>query len=132
TSGLNNQEKKVLVNGPLYAFGYGLSYTTYGYSNLQIIPATQDRTGNIEVSLDVENTGSRAGDEIVQLYLSPDVTRLVYSGSALRGLRKSQLETGRKDTRSIHAQPSGSDDHQPGYAVGGRARPISGSGWSFV
>jgi beta-glucosidase len=84
------------VNGPLYAFGHGLSYTTYDYSNLQITPATQDRTGNIEVSLDVENTGSRAGDEIVQLYLSPDVTSVVYYDSVLRGFERVSLKAGEK------------------------------------
>jgi beta-glucosidase len=96
TSGLNNQEKKVLVNGPLYAFGHGLSYTTYVYSNLQVTPATQDRTGSIEVSLDVENTGSRAGDEIVQLYLSPDVTSIVYYDAVLRGFERVSLKSGEK------------------------------------
>src|SRR5215467_6056661 len=96
TASLNSQEKKVLVNGPLYPFGYGLSYTTYRYSNLQVTPATQERTGNIQVSLDVENTGSRAGDEIVQLYLSPDVTSVVYYDSVLRGFERVSLKPGEK------------------------------------
>jgi len=96
TSGLNNQEKKVLVNGPLYPFGYGLSYTTYAYSDLQITPPTQDRTGTIESSLDVENTGTRAGDEIVQLYLSPAVTSVVYYDTVLRGFERVSLKPGEK------------------------------------
>jgi beta-glucosidase len=96
TASLNSQEKKVLVNGPLYPFGYGLSYTTYRYSNLQVTPATQERTGNIQVSLDVENTGARAGDEIVQLYLSPDVTSVVYYDSVLRGFERVGLKPGEK------------------------------------
>jgi beta-glucosidase len=96
TSGLNNQEKKVLVNGPLYAFGYGLSYTAYAYSGLQITPSVQDRTGTIEASLDVENTGTRAGDEIVQLYLSPAVTSVVYYDSVLRGFERVSLKPGEK------------------------------------
>ena len=96
TASLNSQEKKVLVNGPLYPFGYGLSYTTYRYSNLQVTPATQERTGNIQVSLDVENTGSSAGDEIVQLYLSPDVTTVVYYESVLRGFERVSLKPGEK------------------------------------
>lgn len=96
TSGLNSQEKKVLVNGPLYPFGYGLSYTSYSYSDLQITPPTQDRTGTIQASLDVENTGTRAGDEIVQLYLSPAVTSVVYYDSVLRGFERVSLKPGEK------------------------------------
>jgi beta-glucosidase len=96
TASLNGQEKKVLVNGPLYPFGYGLSYTTYGYSNLQITPSIQDKSGTIQVSLDVENTGARAGDEIVQLYLSPDVTSIVYYDSVLRGFERVGLKPGEK------------------------------------
>lgn len=56
-----------MVNGALYPFGYGLSYTTFAYSNLTVTPAVQTPSGTIEVSVDVENTGERAGDEIVQL-----------------------------------------------------------------
>ena len=96
TASLNGQEKKVLVNGPLYPFGYGLSYTTYGYSNLQITPSIQDKSGTIQVSLDVENTGARAGDEIVQLYLSPDVTSIVYYDSVLRGFERVGLKPGER------------------------------------
>jgi beta-glucosidase len=91
---LNNQEKKAMVNGPLYPFGHGLSYTTYAYSNLQISPPTQNRSGNIQVSLDVQNTGTHAGAEIVQLYLSPDVTSVVYYDSVLRGFERVSLKPG--------------------------------------
>src|SRR5215469_15979808 len=105
TSALNNQEKKVLVNGPLYPFGHGLSYTTFGYSNLQVTPATQERTGNIQVSLDVENTGASAGDEIVQLYLSPDVTTVVYYESVLRGFERASLKPGEKSRVQFTLSP---------------------------
>jgi len=59
---------------PLYAFGYGLSYTTFEYSNLRI-----EKTGNTKfrVSLDVRNTGERDGDEVVQLYLHDETASTV-------------------------------------------------------
>ena len=54
---------------PLYPFGYGLSYTTFAYSNLRVNRATVTADGSVTVSVDVKNTGRRAGDEVVQLYV---------------------------------------------------------------
>src|SRR5262249_19230776 len=88
TESLNAQEKKTLVNGALYPFGFGLSYTTYQYSNLSVSPTT--------IALDVQNTGARAGDEIVQLYLSPRVTSIVYYDKVLRGFDRVALQPGEK------------------------------------
>ena len=53
---------------PLYPFGFGLSYTTFEYSNLRTSADSMNAAGEIVVSVDVKNTGSRAGDEVVQLY----------------------------------------------------------------
>src|SRR5208337_2615421 len=53
---------------PLYPFGYGLSYTQFKYSNLRISPERLAASGTAAVSVDVENNGMRAGDEVVQLY----------------------------------------------------------------
>jgi beta-glucosidase len=96
TDQLSAQEKKTLVNGALYPFGFGLSYTAYRYSNLEVTPSKQSATGSIQVSLDVENTGKRAGDEIVQLYLSDRVTSVVYYDSVLRGFERLSLAPGEK------------------------------------
>jgi beta-glucosidase len=96
TENLNAQEKKSMVNGALYPFGHGLSYTTFRYSDLQITPAVQKADGQIQVSVDVENTGKRAGDEIVQLYLSDEVTSVVYYDSVLRGFERVALNPGEK------------------------------------
>ena len=54
---------------PLYPFGYGLSYTTFEYSDLKTSSPTLARDGSLTVSVNVRNTGKRAGDEVVQLYV---------------------------------------------------------------
>jgi beta-glucosidase len=96
TEQLNAQEKATLVNGALYPFGYGLSYTTYRYSNLEISPAAAWPDGTVQIALDVENSGARAGDEIVQLYLSPRVTSIVYYDKVLRGFDRVPLQPGQR------------------------------------
>jgi beta-glucosidase len=53
---------------PLYAFGHGLSYTTFMYANLTVTPKTVDPNGHIEILFEVTNTGERTGDEVVQVY----------------------------------------------------------------
>ena len=66
--------------GPLFAFGYGLSYTTFAYSKLNLHTKELATGETLHVEIDVENTGQRAGTEIVQLYvrdLVGNVTRPV-------------------------------------------------------
>lgn len=58
-----------IPNEPLYPFGYGLSYTTFDYSPVTIDTDTMDSSGTVNASVTVTNTGSRAGDEIVQFYI---------------------------------------------------------------
>ena len=58
---------------PLYAFGYGLSYTTFAVTNLQLSSSTVAKNGSVTASVDVENTGSRAGADVVQLYIHDPV-----------------------------------------------------------
>jgi beta-glucosidase len=105
TEELNGQEKKTLVNGALYPFGYGLSYTKYRYSNLQIAPAASAPSGTIRVTMDVENVGTRAGAEIVQLYLSPRVTSIVYYDKVLRGFERVPLQPGEKKSVAFTLEP---------------------------
>jgi beta-glucosidase len=93
---LDAQERRTMVNGALYPFGHGLSYTTYEYSALTISPTTGRPDGTIEVALDVENRGARAGTEIVQLYLSEQTTSIVYYDKVLRGFERVPLEPGEK------------------------------------
>jgi beta-glucosidase len=79
---------------PLYPFGYGLSYTQFKLSNLQLNATSIHRDGTITAGVDVENIGSRAGDEVVQLYihdLAASVTRPV---KALKGFERVSLQPG--------------------------------------
>ncbi len=82
------------VTGPLYPFGYGLSYTQFEFSGLQITPSKQNTGGNIEVSLNVKNIGERKGDEVVQLYIHEKVTPVIVPVSELRGFKRITLEPG--------------------------------------
>lgn len=87
------------VNGALYPFGYGLSYTTFTYSNLKITQPSNFSQSPIEVSVDVTNTGHLAGDEVVQLYLSDQVSSVVTYESRLRGFERIRLEP--KTTKTV-------------------------------
>ncbi|HET8654516.1 MAG TPA: glycoside hydrolase family 3 N-terminal domain-containing protein [Longimicrobiaceae bacterium] len=82
------------VSGPLYPFGYGLSYTTFAYSNLQVTPQTQRPQGPVTVSFDVKNTGSRAGDEVAQLYIRDVFASVSPYEKLLRGFQRVHLEPG--------------------------------------
>jgi beta-glucosidase len=96
---------KTSVNGPLYPFGFGLSYTTFEYSNLVVTPETQYSQGNIEVSVDVINTGKVKGDEVVQLYLKDVLSSVTTYDSQLRGFERINLQPGEKKTVRFTLQP---------------------------
>jgi beta-glucosidase len=91
--------EKTRVNGALYYFGYGLSYTTFAYANLKISPGTQNVHGNITVSFDVKNTGAREGDEVVQLYTRQLVSSVTTYEKNLRGFDRVHLKPG--ETRRV-------------------------------
>ena len=84
--------------GPLWEFGFGLSYTTYEYSNFRITPKETGQYGVIKVSVDVKNTGDRKGDEIVQLYISDLKATMSVPVKELQGFKKVSLEPGEKKT----------------------------------
>ena len=88
------------VTGPLYPFGYGLSYTTFKYTNLRITPAQQGPGGRIEVAADVTNTGARAGEEVVQLYVRDDYSTVITYEKMLRGFARVALQPG--ETRPVN------------------------------
>lgn len=82
------------VVGPLYPFGYGLSYTTFEYANLRLEQETPYSQSPITVTVDVKNTGDRAGDEVVQLYLKDKVSSVTTYESVLRGFERVTLKPG--------------------------------------
>jgi beta-glucosidase len=91
--------EKTRVNGALYYFGHGLSYTSFAYSNLKISPQKQNSGGNVLVSFDVKNTGARAGDEVVQLYTRDVVSSVTTYEKNLRGFERVHLQPG--ETKSV-------------------------------
>jgi len=90
-----------LTQEPLFPFGHGLSYTQYRYSNLQLAETTLARGQSAKVSVDVENVGERAGDEIVQVYVSDVVTSATWVNKALKGFARVHLEPGEKRTVQV-------------------------------
>ncbi len=83
---------------PLYAFGYGLSYTSFQYSNLRLSAARLKKNGSVNVSVDVKNTGMRAGDEVVQLYVKHIGSKLERPVEELRGFERISLKRGETKT----------------------------------
>ena len=90
------------VNGALYPFGYGLSYTTFEYSNLKISPAVITPNETVTVTLNVTNTGSRAGDEVVQLYMRDVVSSVTTYEKNLAGFERVHLQPGETKQVTFH------------------------------
>jgi beta-glucosidase len=83
---------------PLYPFGHGLSYSTFGYRDLRVSDRTLDRGDDLSVSVEVTNTGERAGDEVVQLYTHQTRSRDAMPGKQLRTFQRVHLERGQSKT----------------------------------
>ena len=81
---------------PLFPFGYGLSYTTFKLSNLQLSAPRITSADRLTVSVDVENTGTRAGDEVVQLYVRDVVATMTRPVKELKGFQRVTLQPGEK------------------------------------
>jgi beta-glucosidase len=98
--------EKTRVQGALYYFGHGLSYTTFAYSNLKIDPPKPRVSENVTVSVDVQNTGSRAGDEVVQLYTRDMVSSVTTYEKNLRGFERISLQPTERKTVTFTLTPA--------------------------
>jgi beta-glucosidase len=81
-------------NLPMFAFGHGLSYTQFEYSDLNISSAEVTPDGEVTIAVTVKNVGQRAGDEVVQLYLHDLVGTVTRPIKELKGFRRVTLEPG--------------------------------------
>ncbi|HEX6430322.1 MAG TPA: glycoside hydrolase family 3 N-terminal domain-containing protein [Niastella sp.] len=96
---------KTSVNGALYDFGYGLSYTTFEYSNLVITPESQGPKGPFDISVDIKNTGRMKGDEVVQLYIKDKLSSVTTYETVLRGFERVHLQPGETKTIRFTLSP---------------------------
>ena len=86
---------------PLFPFGYGLSYTKFAYSNLQLVPGSDPANPSVTVEFDLANTGQRAGAEVPQVYVQQVNPSLPRPPKELKGFAKVLLQPGQKQ-RCLH------------------------------
>ncbi|ACB76499.1 glycoside hydrolase family 3 C-terminal domain-containing protein [Opitutus terrae] len=93
---MKNRTYRYFTGRPLYAFGHGLSYSTFEYANLRVAPAAN---GALTVTLDLTNSGKRDGDDVVQLYATPPASSQPQELRALCGFRRTHVKAG--ETRTV-------------------------------
>ena len=105
------------VNGPLYPFGYGLSYTSYTYSAPRLSASEMPMDGSVDVTVTVSNAGSRDGDETVQLYIHDVYSTSTRPVKELRGFRKVHIPAGQSTdvTFTLTAEDLKYYDHELEY-----------------
>lgn len=86
---------------PLFPFGYGLSYTTFGYDNLRLATDKPSANGTLEISFDLTNTGKYDGTEVVQLYVQDKIGSVTRPVKELKGFQRVSLKQGEKKTVSF-------------------------------
>lgn len=104
-NGVGPQGRQSRVHGALYDFGYGLSYTTFEYSSLELSSKTISPSDSVEVSFTLRNTGSRKGDEVVQLYIRDVLSSITVYEKVLRGFERVSLEPGESKEVSFTLAP---------------------------
>jgi beta-glucosidase len=106
---------------PLYAFGHGLSYTRFAYSDLKLDHRSTVTTQTVRATVKVRNSGDRAGDEVVQLYLRPRHPERERARKELRGFQRITLQPGEERTLTFAFTPQADlryyDDQAKAYAV---------------
>jgi beta-glucosidase len=110
---------------PLYPFGYGLSYTTFKYSNLRTSSTQLAKDGALTISVDVTNTGSRTGDDVVQMYVKHQGSKVERPREELKGFHRVTVQPGETKTVQIPLKASTLawwDERLPGFRV--EAEPI--------
>lgn len=90
---------------PLFPFGHGLSYTTFSYSAPTVSPARITPAGQATVSVELANTGDRVGDEVVQLYIRDEVSRVTRPVMELKGFQRITLAPGERKTVTFEVGP---------------------------
>ena len=90
---------------PLFPFGYGLSYTTFAYSNLRLSAPTIGGRDSLEVTVDLRNTGDRAGEEVVQLYVRDDAASVAQPVRSLKAFRRVSLGAGEMQSVAFKLGP---------------------------
>jgi beta-glucosidase len=91
---------------PLYPFGFGLSYTSFKFSNLRTSAQRLAKDGSLTVSVDVTNTGERAGDQVLQLYVEHLHSAVPRPGEELEGFQRVSLDAGQTKTVAIKLSAS--------------------------
>ncbi|MDQ8179191.1 glycoside hydrolase family 3 N-terminal domain-containing protein [Pelagicoccus sp. SDUM812005] len=94
-----------MENGPLYPFGFGLSYTTFHYQDLQLSAKQVANGDSLSASIKISNTGDRPGKEVVQLYIQDPIGTVVRPAKELKAFRKIYLEPGESQTISFAIAP---------------------------
>jgi beta-glucosidase len=84
---------------PLFPFGYGLSYTTFAYSHLTAQPPPHLQ-GDVDIAVDVTNTGERFGEEVAQLYIRQDTSSVETPERSLKGFQRLPLQP--HETKTVH------------------------------
>ena len=92
-------------NTPLYPFGYGLSYTTFTYSDIRITKNRIKKGESTSVSVDIKNNGSLAGKEVVQLYIRDEFASVTRPVKELKGFRKIKISPGETKTVEFNITP---------------------------